>query len=239
MAKTEKEQAAIPAGDGTPGITPGITMDEEPGAESAGGAPASAVTRRQMLKITAGAVIAAPLLGAGIRAEAGTSTEAISPLAWPRHGAATGSPSNEAAPLFFTTDEFAMVDELTELIIPADDHSPGARAAQVAAYIDRSLAEAWEQKTRDDWRAGLKLIDQSSRQLNGKSFMEATGEQRIAVLRQISQNEYTAEKPEEKFFGELKSWTARGYYTSKIGIHDEMEYKGNTYQKEFSGFEAS
>lgn len=46
------------------------------------------------------------------------------------------------APLFFTKQEFALVDELTELIIPADDHSPGARAAQVAGYIDFRLSEA-------------------------------------------------------------------------------------------------
>jgi hypothetical protein len=38
---------------------------------------------------------------------------------------------------------------------------------------------------------------------------------------------------------ELKSWTARGYYTSKIGIHDEMEYKGNRAIVEFSGVDVA
>ena len=37
---------------------------------------------------------------------------------------------------FFTPEELALVDELSEMIIPADAHSPGARAARVAAYID-------------------------------------------------------------------------------------------------------
>ena len=45
--------------------------------------------------------------------------------------------------------------------------------------------------------------------------------------------------PEEHFFGELKSRTVHAYYTSKTGIHQELEYKGNTYQKEFSGFDAT
>ena len=31
------------------------------------------------------------------------------------------------------------------MIIPADDHSPGARAAKVAAYIDARLAEALDE----------------------------------------------------------------------------------------------
>jgi len=39
----------------------------------------------------------------------------------------------------------------------------------------------------------------------------------------------------ERFFVELKGWTTFGYYTSRIGIHDEMEYKGNTLLAEFSG----
>jgi hypothetical protein len=39
----------------------------------------------------------------------------------------------------------------------------------------------------------------------------------------------------ESFFVELKAWTTRGYYTSKIGLHDELEYKGNTLLTEFVG----
>jgi len=35
----------------------------------------------------------------------------------------------------------------------------------------------------------------------------------------------------ERFFGELKRWTVRAYYTSKIGIHLDQEYKGNVYQR--------
>ena len=41
--------------------------------------------------------------------------------------------------------------------------------------------------------------------------------------------------PEVRFFRELKHLTVRGYYTSKIGIHDEMEYKGNRLLLEFAG----
>ena len=49
-----------------------------------------------------------------------------------------------------------------EMIIPADDHSPGARAAKVAAYIDSQLAEAFDEADRTTWRDGLQLVDQLS-----------------------------------------------------------------------------
>jgi hypothetical protein len=141
--------------------------------------------------------------------------------------------------LFFTKDEFALVDELSELIIPADDHSPGARAAQVAEYIDFRLSESFDEEPKRLWRDGLKLIEQISGEMHGKSFLSSTVEQRIALLTRISRNESKPQAPEELFFRELKSRTAHAYYTSKIGIHNEMEYKGNVSLKEFAGYDAT
>jgi gluconate 2-dehydrogenase gamma chain len=174
------------------------------------------LTRREMIKLSAGAAIAVGVNGWDASAFAQTN-----------------------APLFFTKEEFALVDELTELIIPADDHSPGARAAQVARYIDFRLSESFEEQPKTVWREGLKLIEQVSQEMNGKSLLESTAEQRIALLSRISQNEMKPVAPEELFFRELKSRTARAYYTSKIGIHSEMEYKGNTYLKDFVGYDAT
>src|SRR6185295_17377487 len=58
-----------------------------------------------------------------------TRRELIQITAVSMAGALPGQASGETAK-FFTKDEFVLVDELTELIIPADEHSPGARAAE-------------------------------------------------------------------------------------------------------------
>lgn len=176
------------------------------------------VSRRAMLKLGAGAALGAPL----VKIERTQKRDA----------------ARKTAPRFFTADELAMVDELSEMIIPADDHSPGARAAKVADYIDQRLQESFEDEPRRNWRDGLKLVDQLSTQMNGKGFMKASVPERLAVVTRMAQNEGNPQKPEEHFFRELKSRTARGYYTSKIGILTEMEYKGNTYLREFAGEDA-
>jgi hypothetical protein len=44
---------------------------------------------------------------------------------------------------------------------------------------------------------------------------------------------------DERFFAELKTRTVHAYYTSKIGIHDELEYKGNVLLDEFVGEDIS
>jgi len=140
---------------------------------------------------------------------------------------------------FLTDSEFAALDELSEMIIPTDSHSPGARAAKVAAFIDSQLAEAWEEKDRSDWRAGLALVEQLSQQMNGATFMKSSPEQRLAVLTRMAQNESKPGKPEEQFFKDLKERVVYAYYTSETGIKQEMEYKGNTYQTEFAGYDVS
>ena len=100
----------------------------------------SELTRRDLIKLGTSAAIAVALGGVDAQAFA--------------------QAARDKAPLFFTKDEFALVDELTELIIPGDDHSPGARAALVANYIDFRLSESFEEQPKTVWRNGLKLIEQ-------------------------------------------------------------------------------
>lgn len=177
------------------------------------------LSRRELLKLGAGAAFAVALTGLDAKAIA-------------------ESAQNKVA-LFFTKAEFELVDQLTELIIPSDDHSPGARAALVAAYIDFRLSESFDDQPRTLWRDGLKLIEQLSKEMHGKSFLASSRDQQVSLLTRISRNEAKPVKPEEVFFKELKARTARAYYTSKIGIHSEIEYKGNVSLREFVGYDAT
>jgi hypothetical protein len=149
-----------------------------------------------------------------------------------------------APPRFFTSSERALVDELAETIIPADGHSPGARAAGVVQEIERRLAElpaldpdAAPRKKL--WRDGLKLVDAEAKRLGGASFVKATPEQRIAVLTEMARNELAPRTPPELFFVELKREVARAYYTSQIGIQQELEYKGNSHLEQFVGHDVA
>jgi len=175
------------------------------------------ISRRDAIKLGAAAALTTTLVGAD----------------------AHGEPQAAAAPSFFTPEEFALVDELSELIIPADEHSPGARAAKVAAYIDARLAEAFDDRDRARWRDGLALVDRMARDATGTSFLRAPADARLGILTRMAQNEAKPGQPEERFFADLKARVVHAYYTSEIGIHQEMEYKGNRYLGEFVGFDVS
>src|SRR5947208_16392160 len=109
------------------------------------------LSRREMIGVTA-AALAAPLLN--VAAERARSVAGRSDR-------------------FLTPEQFALLDELTELIIPADDHSPGARAAEVARYIDCRLAESPEPDWQAPWRSGLEPAGGPCRELHGKSCLDA------------------------------------------------------------------
>lgn len=140
-----------------------------------------------------------------------------------------------AQPLkFFTEEEMRTITEMSELIIPADDSSPGAKAANVSQYIDLIVSESTD-VTKQAWRAGLAAINKMSRDRSGVAFAAATVAQQTELLKEISKNERAPQTIEERFFRTIKSATVDGYYTSEIGIHKELRYKGNSYLKEFTG----
>lgn len=179
-------------------------------------ADATSPTRREILK--AGAVAAAASVGA----------TPLSAFTLPASG-----------PRTLTRDQYALLDELTEILIPADEHSGGARAAGVAAYIDAVLTEAFDRTATASFVAGLALVEQLARQRHNRAFLALSPDEREAVVTAIAEGEGAPKTDEARFFVVLKRHTVRGYYTSRLGIHDEMNYKGNTLQEEYSGIDVS
>jgi hypothetical protein len=183
--------------------------------------------RREWLK-TSAAVLGASLLP--LPAVTGEQPQAAPPPTKP-----TASSANKPAGRFFTSAQHALVEELCETIIPADSHSGGAKAAKVADYIDQFLRDTYDDNQKALWREGLRLVDLMSRHYHQKSFVDSGPEERMAVLQVLSDNDHMTDLPEVRFFMALKRLTVRGYYTSKIGIHDELEYKGNRILEEYVG----
>jgi Gluconate 2-dehydrogenase subunit 3 len=186
--------------------------------------------RRQWLK-TSATVLGASLLPLPA---APAPPETLPPQAPPAPPQAKPSEATSTA-RFFTPAQHTLVEELSETIIPADAHSGGARAAKVADFIEQRLRQSVDDNQKSTWREGLRLIDLMSQHYNGKSFVDSTANERIAVLTILSDNDHMTDVPEVRFFRELKRLTTEGYYTSKIGIHDELEYKGNRILMEYVG----
>jgi hypothetical protein len=178
------------------------------------------VSRREALKtIAVGVGVAATLPVVSGEAETAVFEQSATAVAFPS---------------FFNQHQAKTVEVLTELIIPADDRSPGAKEAKVVEYIDYSVGQQSDD-TKTLWRNGLAALDEHCQKQFSKPFVGLTQDQQVSVLRDISQNERRPQTTLERFFRELKDRTIFGYYTSKIGIHQELKYQGNVYLREFQG----
>lgn len=140
---------------------------------------------------------------------------------------------------FFTAHELALLDELAELIIPQDAQSGGARAAKCAEFIDGHLAESIDPLWRQSWKDDLAEIDEIAVEMFGKPVLAASPAERARLMDRISRNERNPKDACDFAFGTIKWWVAEAYYTSQIGIQDELKYQGNSYIDEFIGTDVS
>ena len=189
------------------------------------------LSRREAIKTIGtgvGVIASLPVLGGSLNAQELAAHEHS-------HNSAQATAPAKAQPLkFFTDEENRTVIEMSERIIPADDSSPGAKAARVSEYIDLIVSESPD-VTKQTWREGLAAINKMSTGKFGRAFAETTVDQQVEMLKEISMNEKSPQTVEERFFRTIKYATIDGYYTSEIGIHKELHYKGNAYLKEFTG----
>jgi hypothetical protein len=137
-------------------------------------------------------------------------------------------------PKVLSASAFATLEAFVDAIIPTDERSPGAKDARVADYIDLLLSES-DDEIALQWMGGLAALDQEATTRFRAPFVKLTAPQVDAILSDISKNEAEPDTPLEQFFAMTKSATIRGYYSSEIGIHRELRYKGNQFLQEFVG----
>jgi len=153
-----------------------------------------------------------------------TRREAVTRLAWLLGGAIVGAEhflngtrarAGEAPPAF-TPEELALMDGVADTIIPATD-TPGAKAAGVGPFMAMMVTDCYDDDHQATFRSGLEQIDRACRQRHGRSFLEASSDERTALL-----NRLDAEAP--LYFLLIKQLTLLGYFTSEIGCTQALRY---------------
>ncbi len=137
-------------------------------------------------------------------------------------------------PESFSAAEMTALDALTEVILPSDAHSPGARAAKVARYIDVVVADAGSGASQR-WKSGLKAVSSIAASRFQRVFEECDSAQQDSIVAGLSRAEDKPGTEAERFFVLVKRATIEGYYTSQVGIDEELGYRGNTAIDEFPG----
>jgi hypothetical protein len=128
----------------------------------------------------------------------------------------------------FDADDVAFLDEVAETILP-ETSTPGAKAAGVGPFIAMMVADTYDDREQEVFRAGLRTLEDECRNMHGESFMSVTPDQRLALLRQLDAEQLqfmrTAKRDEPAhYFRMLKELTLLGYFTSETGYTQAMRY---------------
>ena len=136
-------------------------------------------------------------------------------------------------PKALTAHEYATLQRLSDLIIPADEHSPGALAAGSADFID-FLCNASDEM-RDIYTGGLMWLDEATQKKHSKAFVDASPEQQTGMLDVIAwrKNASPENGPGIEFFAFCRRMVADAYYSHPIG-YKELGFIGNSAMSSFS-----
>lgn len=163
----------------------------------------------------------------------------------------SGCKSNNDAPVAFTEENIAFLDEVAETILP-QTNTPGAKAAGVGRFMTVMVNDCYTKDDQEIFHKGLNILDDECKKMHNVEFMKATPEQRKQLLVKIDKetNEYVKkqadaenlQKQKEKqgqerntndfkyqalpnhYFQQLKQLAIFGYFTSQQGRTESLRY---------------
>jgi gluconate 2-dehydrogenase gamma chain len=184
--------------------------------------------RRTMLKVLGAAPVAAGFVW----------TEAEARQAHDHAQAAKQAAAQSEAPFeakFFTPHEYATVRVLVDMIIPRDERSGSATDAGVPEFMDFMMID--QPVSQVAMRGGLGWLDRECLGRFDKPFVECSDAERSSVLDDIAWPHKA--RPEFShgvaFFNSFRDLTASGFFTSRMGMIDDLQYMGNRYVPKWTG----
>lgn len=140
------------------------------------------------------------------------------------------------SPQFFTDHQARLISELSEIILPRTS-TPGAKDVGVPGFIDDLIHSVFQKDEQEKFINGLTEFDEDARQTYGDSFVELDNEKQIALVKKHhdkalanttdsgAKGWWNAGSGDEKpFILKVKELTILGFFTSKVGATEVLQY---------------
>ena len=128
----------------------------------------------------------------------------------------------------FAPTEVAFLDEIADTILP-ETKTPGAKAANTGAFMALMVTDCYKDADQKIFRDGMKQLDDASLKASGKSFVQASPQERLTLLESIDreQKKYMDDRKDgapSHYFRMMKELAMLGYFTSEIGYTQAQRY---------------
>ena len=123
---------------------------------------------------------------------------------------------------FFKGKQADIVTAIADVLIPKTDTS-GALDAGVPAFIDSIMADVYPKDAQDRFSAGINEFETAAGE-GGKGFLDQDVTQRAATVQKAIAAALEGEHKDKPFILVARELTLLGFYTSEVGITENMEY---------------
>ena len=141
-------------------------------------------------------------------------------------------------PLTLSAAQRQLAGALSDLIIPADEHSPSATSIGVVDFIDEWVSAPYPECRRDRpiVLEGLGWLEAEAAQRHGKGFAQLAVAQQTGICDEICDAAHAApaRRDAARFFARYRDLTAAAFYSSPVGRKD-LGYIGNVPLARFDG----
>lgn len=159
--------------------------------------------------------------------------------------------NTDSAPVAFTEENIAFLDEVAETIIPQTS-TAGAKAAGVGRFMTVMVNDCYTKDNQEVFHKGLTTLDEACNKMHKVGFMKATPEQRKQLLISVDKetkdyvkkqadaenvqklkerqgqerntNDFKKETLPSHYFQQLKQLAIFGYFTSEKGRTEALRY---------------
>ncbi len=154
----------------------------------------------------------------------------------------------------FSEDQEKLVTEIADIILPATERSPGAKAANVGPFITMMIKDCYPEEAQKAFIKGLEDLEIQAKNEYSKSFLEMSVAERASLLTKVKDNTLAAQKEEKEelektekpaepqtgpvkaapmkdakktkpyFFAIARDLTILGFFSSEIGATKANEF---------------
>jgi gluconate 2-dehydrogenase gamma chain len=143
-------------------------------------------------------------------------------------------PNINFTPVFFTPEQAAIVSDLAEIILPKTQ-TPGAKDVGVPAFIDTFIKEIYSKADQEKFISDLEAFnlnctESQSKKFNAcdaaqqKQYASQIHQQAVVNVGSISEGWWNTAKEERPFILKMKELTILGFFTSKQGASEVLQY---------------
>lgn len=137
----------------------------------------------------------------------------------------TGCASKNEGSTIFSEGDLMLLDEIGETILPESSRSPGAKAAQIGAFMKTMIVDCYSESEQKIFISGIEEVRREAKERYHQDFLTLASAERFEILSEFDKvSRERNDKEQPHFFKLMKQLTILGYFTSEIGVTQAMRY---------------